>query len=144
MPSVVRVGDTMSGSVSHHNSHISYYRDETYYVTEPRYDENGEYYTVQVPKTRSVPVYCSGHTVSGTQTSGASKFKINGIPIALIGVGTSNCPCHGSNPPGYSNSSNSSKFKINGVRVVKSGDSVDIHSAGTGYMQASISKFKIT
>lgn len=144
MPAVVRVGDLMSGSVAHHNGHITHYRDEVYYVTETRYDEDGESYTVQVPYTRSVPVYCSGHSVSGNQISGSSKFKINGIPIGLIGVGSSNCPCHTGSPPGYTNHSNSSKFKINGIRVVKSGDSVDIHSAGTGYMQASISKFKIT
>lgn len=143
MPAVIRVGDSMAGSVSHHNSHITHYRTETYFVTETRYDDEGEPYTVEVEKTRSVPVYCQGHSVSGNQVSGSSKFKINGISVAIIGSGSSNCPCDTGTSRGYTNNLGSIKFKISGIGVVRSGDSVDIHGAGSGTMQASISKFKV-
>jgi uncharacterized Zn-binding protein involved in type VI secretion len=110
MPKACRVGDSMQGSVGHHAGHIIGWT-------------GGEH-----PQ----PIYCSGHSVTGKQTTGQSKVLIQGKPVATVGnTGTSTYPCDGQ---GYTNSSGSSKVFIQGRPAVRIGDKVNIHGQGTGTM----------
>lgn len=112
----------MTGKVGHHGNHITGYRTET--------DDEGN--------ETKIPIYCSGHSVSGTQTKGQSKVMIQGKPAAVVGdSGTSTCPCDGQ---GYTNVQGSSKVFINGKPAVRLGDKVNIHGQGAGSMMSGSSK----
>ncbi|WP_422661739.1 PAAR domain-containing protein (plasmid) [Paenibacillus sp. EC2-1] len=118
MPGAARVQDSMGGSVGHHAGHIIGYD----------YDSEGHAY----------PIYCSGHSVSGTETSGSSKVFVNGLPAARRGDGgTSDCPCDGA---GYTIVGGSSKVFIQGSAAARVGDQVDIHGQGSGNMTSGSSK----
>ena len=138
MSSVITVGDKMMGHVKSHNSHIVGYQQ---YISGYKDVTNNDGTITKKPIYSTSPIYCNGHDVVGTQITGVSKFKINGKDVVVVGSnGVSNCPCDGK---GYNNLSGSSKFKIGGIPVVRSGDSVNIHSQGTGYMMGGIAKFNI-
>lgn len=109
----------MSGSVGHHANHIIGWT-------------GGE---------NPSPIYCSGHSVSGQQSSGVSKFKVGGQPVATIGKsGSSNCACDGQ---GYTNTGGQSKFKVGGQPVSRVGDGVNLHGHGTGKMTSGFNKFNV-
>lgn len=112
----VRVGDTVQGKVSSHNRHIiGWTNDET-----------------------PSPIYCSGHSVTGRQTTGASKTYIEGKKAARLGdSGTTNCPCDGR---GYTVESGSGKVFIEGKAAARTKDRVDIHGAGKGSFNSSSRK----
>lgn len=114
MPEACTITDTMAGSVAHHNGHIIGYTGD------------GD------------PIYCSGHGVTGVQTSGSSKVIIQGLGAARLGDGgTTTCPCCGQD---YTNVVASSKVIIEGRGAVRLGDGVDIHGAGSGVMVSGHSK----
>lgn len=109
----------MSGKVEHHANHIIGYTGG------------------QNPQ----PIYCSGHSVTGAQSSGVSKFKVGGKPAAVeTNKGTTDCACDGQ---GYTVDSGSSKFKVGGKPIARVGDSVDIHGHGTGKMTSGLNKFRV-
>lgn len=125
MPKACTVSHSMSGNVKHHAGHIIGYREE---CTGSGEDE----VCVQVP------IYCTGHSVSGKQTKGQSKVMIQGKPAAVVGdSGSSTCPCDGK---GYTNVQGSSKVFINGKPAVRLGDKVNIHGQGSGNMTSGSSK----
>lgn len=106
MSNAARVTDQIRGSVEHHAHHII------------GYDSDDD------------PIYCSGHSVVGTQTNGASKTFIDGYPAARLNdEGQTNCACDGR---GYNTSSASGKVFIEGKAAVRSGDHVNIHGHGDG------------
>lgn len=120
LSSIVTVGDQMTGHVGHHAGHVDHY--ET--------DSDGD----------RIPIYCSGHQVSGQQTTGQSKVRIQGKPVAVVGdQGTTDCACDGL---GYTNIVGSGKVRINGRGVVRKGDSVSIHDQGTGTMTTGSDKVR--
>jgi uncharacterized Zn-binding protein involved in type VI secretion len=122
---IATVGSLISGSVDHHNNHILYYNTID--------DGDGQ--------SHQEPVYCTGHSITGNQVSGVSKFLVNGQPIAVVGkTGISNCACDGQ---GFTNSQGSSKFFMGGLAVCRLGDAVDIHSHGIGHITTGIPKFLI-
>lgn len=119
--SVVTVGDSMQGTVGHHAGHVLYYEQT----------DSGP-----------VPVYCSGHAVSGQQTTGQQKVRVNGKAVAVVGEqGTTNCPCDGQ---GYRNTTGSSKVRVNGKPLVRLQDQVDIHGQGIGQMTTGSPKVRCT
>lgn len=110
MQAAVTIADRMIGSVRHHSGHIIGWT-------------GGE---------NPSPIYCSGHSVSGSQVTGQSKVMIQGKPAATVGdSGNSNCACDGA---GYTNIQGSPKVFINGRAAVRLGDKVNIHGQGTGTM----------
>jgi uncharacterized Zn-binding protein involved in type VI secretion len=122
---IATVGSLISGNVDHHNNHILYYNTI----------DDGEGLSHQEP------VYCTGHSITGNQVSGLSKFLVGGKAIAVIGkTGSSNCACDGQ---GFTNTEGSSKFLMNGLPVCRLGDAVNIHGHGTGHITTGIAKFLI-
>ena len=112
----VRIGDAMQGGVSSHNRHIVGWTSE------------------KIPS----PIYCSGHSVAGRQTTGAQKTYIEGMKAARLGdTGTTNCPCDGR---GYTVESGSSKVFIEGKPAARNIDRLDIHGAGNGSFVSSSQK----
>lgn len=140
MAQAVTVSAKMQGSVNHHNNHIIGYKQvlDHYNQVQNGTDSDGKPKYTQVPVYRNDPIYCSGHSVTGMQTSGQSKVLIGGKPAAVVGDGgTSNCSCDGK---GYTNVQGSSKVFINGKPAVRLGDKVNIHGQGTGVMTSGSSK----
>lgn len=112
----IRVGDSMRGNVGSHNQHIIGWTQG------------------KVPS----PIYCSGHAVSGLQTTGAQKTYIEGKRAARQGdTGTSDCPCDGR---GYTISEGSKKVFIEGKPAARNIDATNIHGAGTGTFRTSSQK----
>lgn len=105
MPAIARVGDAITGHVGHHAGHVIEWTDDG-------------------------PIYCSGHEVSGVETTGVPSVRVNGIPVIVVNdTGTTNCPCDGK---GFTNIVGSSSVRINNRAVVRVGDRVDIHGQGVG------------
>lgn len=100
----------MNGSVRHHAGHIIGWTG----------GENPQ------------PIYCSGHSVSGSQNEGSNKVIINGRRAARKGdSGGSNCACDGQ---GYTISGGSGKVMIEGRPAARRGDATNIHGHGSGSM----------
>lgn len=114
MPEIATIANTMTGHVAHHAGHVIGYT------------------------SKGDPIYCSGHTVTGVQTTGSSKVIVQGFEAArLTDHGTTTCPCCGQ---GYTNATASSKVIIEGLGAVRVGDGCDIHGVGSGNMVTGRSK----
>lgn len=112
----VAISDSMAGNVGSHAGHIVGWT-------------GGE---------NPSPIYCSGHSVNGTQQTGSSKVIMQGRPAARKGdTGSSSCPCDGQ---GYTIDGGSSKVFIEGRPAARIGDSVNIHGQGSGRMTTGSSK----
>ena len=119
MPQAARVTDAITGSVVHHAGHIIGYRT----VCSGSGDDEVCW---------QEPIYCSGHSVTGRQVTGASKVFVDGPRAARVqDSGTTTCPCDGQ---GYTNVSGSSKVFIENKAAVRIGDTVNIHGQGQGVL----------
>lgn len=92
-------------------------------VKEPRYDEDGNVYYVDV-------------THYGTEQNGISKFLVCGRPVVVSGIST---PVADHT---VTNTSSTSKFFVLGKPVTRKGDSV-IVTNGYGNVILGISKFQV-
>lgn len=110
----------MAGRVGHHAGHIIAYEPD---------GQGGQ-----------VPVYCSGHDVTGEQTTGQAKVRIQGWAVSVVGDGgITDCPCDGL---GYINTTGSAKVRIQEKGIVRQGDTVSIHGQGTGTMISGSTKVR--
>lgn len=122
-------GAVMSGEVPHHAGHIIGWKDVII-----DYDEDGD------PIWGQEPIYCSGHSVTGTiDTPCQSKFYIQGKPAALIGsTGPTTDPCDGSD---FIVTNGSSKMYVCGTRVALDGSSCSINPGSGSITNPNQNKF---
>lgn len=110
------VGSKMNGSVPHHAGHII------------GYDSDGN------------PIYCSGHSVSGSASSAKqSKLYIQGKLALVNGAsGGSTDPCDGSK---FIVNASGSNIYIQGKQAVLKGNSVSLNPGSGKMTSANQSKF---
>lgn len=121
MPLACVVGSSMNGNVPHHANHITGW-------------------TSSSEDSPSTPIYCSGHSVTGTADSAnQSKLKISGKLALVKGAsGPSNDACDGSR---FVCTGGSSSIFIGGVAMVLQGHSVELNPGSGTMVSANQSKF---